>query len=49
MTDPVIKEHAPKILKQLSQNIRKYIEEHPNGQSGSRFKMLLLMIAGFST
>lgn len=50
-SDSVIKEHAPKILKQLSKNLHKYMNDHPNCQFGSRIKMLQMMIAGagFST
>lgn len=48
MSDTVIREHAPKILKQLSTNLHKYTEDHPNGQFGSRIKMLVMMIQGFT-
>lgn len=48
MSDTVIREHAPKILKQLSKNLQQYTEEHPSGQFGSRIKMLLMMIRGIS-
>lgn len=42
MSDIVIREHAPKILKQLSKNLHKYMEDHPNGQFGGRIKTLLM-------
>ena len=48
MSDTVIREHAPKILKHLSKSLQKYMEDHPSGQFGSRLKMLLMMIQGFS-
>lgn len=48
MSDTVIREHAPKILKQLSRSLQKYTEDHPNGQFNSRIKMLSMMIQGFA-
>lgn len=48
MSDTVIREHAPKILKQLKVNLHKYTEDNPKGQFGSRIRMLLMMIQGFS-
>jgi enhancer of mRNA-decapping protein 4 len=42
MNDPITKEHAPKILRELYNTFQNYISTHPNNQLNSSMKMIML-------
>lgn len=51
MRDPITKEHAPKVLKELSTNCQNYVQSNPHASLSSSVRMLILGVQnlGFNT
>lgn len=41
MSDPIIKEHAPKILRELLNTFQSYLAAHPNSPYNTNMKMMM--------
>lgn len=43
-SDPITKEHAPKVLRELTQNCQSYLSANPSSPLGTSIKMLMIAI-----
>lgn len=44
MRDPITKEHAPKVLKELSTNCQNYVQANPHASLSSSVRMLIMVV-----
>lgn len=44
MRDPITKEHAPKVLKELSTNCQNYVQANPHASLSSMIRMLIMAV-----
>lgn len=42
MNDPITKEHAPKILRELLNTVQSYVQSHPNSPYNSNMRMMMM-------
>lgn len=47
MRDPITKEHAPKVLKELLGNCQNYVQNNPHNSLSSGVRMLIMAVQGF--
>lgn len=47
LRDPITKEHAPKVLKELLLNCQNYVSANPHGSLSSGVRMLIMAVQGF--
>lgn len=45
-SDPITKEHAPKVMRELTQNCQTYLSSNPGHPLATSIKMLMIAIQG---